>query len=971
MMINNFKTEILNGLIIVTLLLGFQNLRGQGSSSLVFLDGGKLSYSPFSMEGQSNPVNLIPDFSYAGYMQGGVALREVPVQVTLEPEPGDNRAAIQAAIDYVESLPVNPQGFRGAVLLRKGVYEVNGALNIEASGVVLRGEGQGDDGTVLFASLTQNHDFIRIQGTGTGIEEDPATTIPITSDYVPVGSNKMVVASATSFQVGDLVSIRRTPNQLWLDTLQMTQYGWTTPAYAIQHERRIVAINGDTLTINIPMVDVIEELYGGGTVSQAWVTGRISQCGVENLRVKSIFASGSDENHVWKAVRLRRCTDSWVKGVTAQYCGYSCVSVENESNFNTIQECAMIDQKSQISGGRRYSFNISNGMGNLFQRCYTSEGRHDFVTSSRVAGPNVFLDCLAENTFNDIGPHHRWATGTMFDNIKGEIIRVQNRGASGTGHGWAGAQTMFWNCEGTTIKVESALGSRNWGIGCIGTDQQGSGYWENWGQAVLPRSLYLQQLEDRLGPSAVDNIAIDEQKSGSINDLLSDWAGEGDFNVSQDNFSIRIKSLEDAYVAAGSFQNDNFGTDPLLSSNTSSIVDAISETYLKFDVSSINTVFEKAVLRLKVAQNNGTPFQEIAYIQDDGWSESNINWTNKPSETNSLGQVAARSAGFWIEFDISQQMLSEINGDGFLSLKIKSKGNNQLVRFYSANHPDSTNRPEIALIPKKEQIDLSPIADAYVRGGSFASDNFGSSDILALQSSSSPDDEQSSFLKFDLKGINANVTKATLRLKVDSQQSNPYQSLWLVGDNNWSENTINWTNQPAGTDSIGIGLTPGKGNYLEWDISQFIKNIAADSVLSLMLMPVEENPYTSFHSKEDGNQENHPLLILETVSSAPISTRIQEKANWNSINLSCYPNPVKEFVRLEFSLSKPGMTKIEIYDKQGKSLKTLFQGNLGSGEHSFVWQSVELGKKNLPNGMYFIRLSSQEVQSAIKVLLGE
>jgi len=160
--------------------------------------------------------------------------------------------------------------------------------------------------------------------------------------------------------------------------------------------------------------------------------------------------------------------------------------------------------------------------GNLFQRCMTWGGRHDYVTGARVTGPNVFLDCVAENTFDDIGPHHRYSAGLLFDNIYGGRIRVQNRGASGTGHGWAGAQTLFWNCRSvkSDFEVESPPTARNWGIGCIGLVQVNTGYWESWGTNVLPRSLYLQQLEERMGTQAVNNIATPEQLLNMLRDSL-------------------------------------------------------------------------------------------------------------------------------------------------------------------------------------------------------------------------------------------------------------------------------------------------------------------------------------------------------------------------------------------------------------------------------------------------------------------
>src|ERR1051326_5393317 len=59
--------------------------------------------------------NRIPDFSYAGYRGGGVALPDVSARVIVSPVAGDNGPRIQAAIDYVSGLPLGEDGFRGAV----------------------------------------------------------------------------------------------------------------------------------------------------------------------------------------------------------------------------------------------------------------------------------------------------------------------------------------------------------------------------------------------------------------------------------------------------------------------------------------------------------------------------------------------------------------------------------------------------------------------------------------------------------------------------------------------------------------------------------------------------------------------------------------------------------------------------------------------------------------------------------------
>ena len=526
--------------VLLVSLLWLYSVEGQNTSQLVYIDQGQLTYVPFAMEGQSEEVNTIPDFSYAGYMGGGVVLpTDIPIQAVVSPAEGQDADRIQAAIDSVETLDLNDNGFRGVVLIKAGHYSLEKLLSIRKSGVILRGEGQGLNGTVLHSNLRFKHSVLSILGPG-GINSDGHSFQAITTDYVPVGSYSFEVEDASLLEIGDKIIVTRTPNQVWIDALGMDQEtlcdgkvdcsGWTPSLYTIDHERVITAISENMITIDIPIVDVMEKVYGGGAISKIESSRRISHCGVENMRIQSFYDSDLDEAHAWTAVRLKDSENCWVKQVTGQYLAYSTVNIE-DANFTTVQDCAYIEPKSLVVGGRRYPYVIQNGLGNLFQRCYAEEGRHDFTTGSRVAGPNVFLDGLAEKVKSDIGPHHRWATGTLFDNLRGGSIRVWNRGNSGTGHGWAGAQTMFWNIAsyGGEFRVDSPVGSRNWGIGCIGTDQRGEGYWDSWGAPVQPRSLYIQQLDERLGTSALDNVMIPEQLSGYIYALLARWAGRGNF----------------------------------------------------------------------------------------------------------------------------------------------------------------------------------------------------------------------------------------------------------------------------------------------------------------------------------------------------------------------------------------------------------------------------------------------------------
>ena len=189
----------------------------------------------------------------------------------------------------------------------------------------------------------------------------------------------------------------------------MAQWGWTPAAYNVRWRREVTAINGNELTLNAPVVHAIEAVYGGALVyrySGITYNGEnveISQVGIENIRIESIFASDVDENHGRHAVRVQRVANGWIRQLTARYFWMGAVFLRRFSHKMTVEDVASIDPKGTLAGGRRYAFQIDDGDMHLFQRCYARDGRHDFASSSQTTGPNVFVDSLSVDSYNDIG----------------------------------------------------------------------------------------------------------------------------------------------------------------------------------------------------------------------------------------------------------------------------------------------------------------------------------------------------------------------------------------------------------------------------------------------------------------------------------------------------------------------------------------------------------------------------------------
>src|SRR5688572_3501403 len=80
---------------------------------------GSLKYIP------DEKGNIIPDFSRVGYYGGDKRIPDVPVVKIIEPVAnGTSETIIQSAIEEISKRPLDKNGFRGTILLKKGTYKI-------------------------------------------------------------------------------------------------------------------------------------------------------------------------------------------------------------------------------------------------------------------------------------------------------------------------------------------------------------------------------------------------------------------------------------------------------------------------------------------------------------------------------------------------------------------------------------------------------------------------------------------------------------------------------------------------------------------------------------------------------------------------------------------------------------------------------------------------------------------------------
>jgi hypothetical protein len=169
------------------------------------------------------------------------------------------------------------------------------------------------------------------------------------------------------------------------------------------------------------------------------------------------------------------------------------------------------------------------------------------------------------------------------------------------------------------------------------------------------------------------------------------------------------------------------------------------------------------------------------------------------------------------------------------------------------------------------QLTLTNSVSSFVRGGSFATSNYGSLGNLELKKWSTPDFSRESYLQFDLSSISS-ITNATLRLFgriEDSTTSNIGIGVYGLNDPaaGWSESSLNWNNRPTSS-STAIATTTivdGTGRWYTLNLTNYLKAqlAAGRKTVTLVLKMTGTNAKRVLINSDDA-ASNRPQLQIAT-----------------------------------------------------------------------------------------------------------
>ena len=474
---------------------------------------------------------FLHDFSYAGYRSGESGLPNIAGPVfdvtaygALFDDLTDATAAIQSAIDAAEVAG-------GVVLFPTGTYRIDGTLRVEASDVVLRGEGP--DSKLHFTKTIGMSDTAHL--TFSGVRATGAEALAVT-DLVSRGFD-VEVADASVFSAGDEVEIGWEITPEFVAEHGMTGvWGPFNDAWVTFWRRTVVDVDllstPQRITLDAP------HRYAGlvrDGVSIIAVSGQLTEVGIEDLSVTNAQdtagANANDRNHVIDLIQIR---DGWVTRVESfHHLGEGGGHLQSgglrvlQSRGVTVSDSSFENAQNRGGGGNGYLVEVSQVTDVLIERVRAENGRHNLIQNWGFGATGVvWKDCFSSGStaYNEplvwLGVpaysefHHSLATANLIEGgVWNDGFKAEDRGLYSSGAGASATESVFWNVGGS---------------GLISTDQFGWGYVigassaltvrtnpiigpidgppEDWvetvpaGQVLTPASLYEDQLARRLAP---------------------------------------------------------------------------------------------------------------------------------------------------------------------------------------------------------------------------------------------------------------------------------------------------------------------------------------------------------------------------------------------------------------------------------------------------------------------------------------
>ena len=117
-----------------------------------------------------------------------------------------------------------------------------------------------------------------------------------------------------------------------------------------------------------------------------------------------------------------------------------------------------------------------------------------------------------------------------------------------------------------------------------------------------------------------------------------------------------------------------------------------------------------------------------------------------------------------------------------------------------------------------------------------------------------------------------------------------------------------------------------------------------------------------------GIDEIEDLIFL--FSNSPVTTVTEHPDHLPTSSLEIgYPNPFARHINLTYTVAKSGSAHLVVYDLLGREVKTLISGAQTPGRHHTTWDGTDASGYSVADGLYLVRLKTNDHVSAQTISL--
>lgn len=785
---------------------------------------------------------LIQDFSFAGYKRGEEAIPSIAGPVfNVTTYGADPTGATNSTVAIQNAINAAAAAGGGVVYLPTGEFRIspqgsnNYSLSISTSNIVLRGAGTGQTFLLNTSYLMRGKTVINIQ--------PPSLTtggiVNITAD-LPGPTRRIPVANASTFAPGDIVRLEWAFTDEWIAEHNQQPWwnGTDRPANAL-YLREVITTNpaAGWIEVDIPTRYTMKTRDAAGVRK---ISGQISGVGVESLAMGNLQHPGTtwaegDYNvsgkpgydvHGSLLITVTQARDCWITSVHSR---------QPAANTTT---CHMLSNAIRLSN----SFRVSVRNCQLGRPQYGGGGGNGYMYQMSQSN-----DCLFDNCIADFSRHgFSIASGGTSGNV---FFQCQDRNT-----GRATGSTGSYVTDGSGSDNHMHFSHSNLWDGCLADNSYYTAH-HRLTSGTIPHGL-----------TSAHGVYWNTTGSGTryTNIVVSDQARYG--------YIIGTSGSK-----SGATTPSTTATINGVSVNTTAPVDHLEGVNLGATLEPASLYLDQLSRRLlpKLALTGGSiqlpnnTFSIDAALSLDGQPVNEpvtLNWATLSTPPNTRLTSTATPTGRALTVSLPGTYQIEVSG---------SLAN----RAFS-----STINIEVLPPPGAEEfIDLLPVADSHVQGGTTTeTTNSGSATALQIKSTGAVSVHREAFMRFDLSGIaTQRIQAATLNLYFTSTSTATTGRTSVVSDNTWGEATINYLNRPTTqTALVGDWGVPAQ-NWVVVNAGQVVPaRVGGNGLITFRQQIITQpaSPVYAIASRENATPSLRPFLRIQ-VSQPTLDEWLAQTSN--------------------------------------------------------------------------------------------